>query len=91
MMQDGSLCHCEGESLSFRGVYSKECRRGVGEKLTMNIIPVQDVQRRFAVKAKVAPLHAYEAGSQGPGRGAFFEEAAPQAVRELYEYVSTKE
>jgi hypothetical protein len=57
----------------------------------MNIVSVQDAQRRFAVKAKVAPLHAYEAGSQGPGRGAFFEEAEPIAVRELYEYVSTKE
>ena len=91
MKQDGSLCRCEGESLSFRGIYSKECRQGVGEKLSMNIVPVQDAQRRFAVKAKVAPLHAYEAGNQGPGRGAFFEEADPQAVRELYEYVSTKE
>ena len=88
---DGSICHCEGESLSFRGVYSKECQRGVGEKLSMNIVSVQDAQRRFAVKAKVAPLHAFEAGSQGPGRGAFFEEAEPPAVRDLYEYVSTKE
>ncbi|MFC1635025.1 hypothetical protein ACFL5Z_09295 [Planctomycetota bacterium] len=88
---NGSLCHCEGESLSFRGVYSKECRRGEGEKLSMNIIAVQDAQRRFAVKAKIAPLHAYEAGSQGPGRGAFFEEAEPPAIKQLYEYVSTKE
>jgi len=88
---DGSICHCEGESLSFRGVYSKECQRNVGEKLSMNIVSVQDAQRRFAVKAKVAPLHAYEAGSHGPGRGAFFEEAEPPAVRDLYEYVSTKE
>jgi hypothetical protein len=88
---DGSLCRCEGESLSFRGIYSKECRRDEGEKLSMNIISVQDAQRRFAVKAKVAPLHVYEAGTQGPGRGAFFEEAEPPAVKDLYEYVSTKE
>lgn len=91
ILPDGAICRCEGESLSFRGVYSKECRRDVGEKLTMNIIPVQEAQRRFAVRASVAPLHAYEAGSEGPGRGAFFEEAEPPAVRELYEYVSTKE
>jgi hypothetical protein len=88
---DGTLCHCEGESLSFRGVYSKQCHHGVGEKLSMNIIPIQDVGRRVAVKAKVAPLHAFEAGCQGPGRGAFFEEAEPSAIRDLYEYVSTKE
>ena len=88
---DGSICRCEGESLSFRGVYSKECRKNAGETLSMNIVSVQDAQRRFAVKAKVAPLHAYEAGTQGPGRGAFFEEAEPPAVKELYEYVSTKE
>jgi hypothetical protein len=72
-------------------VYSKACQKKAGEKLRMNIVSVQDAQRRFAVKAKVAPLHAYEAGSQGPGRGAFFEEADPNAVRDLYEYVSTKE
>jgi len=91
ILPDGGICRCEGESLSLRGVYSKECRRDVGEKLTMNIIPVQEAQRRIAVRASVAPLHAYEAGSQGPGRGAFFEEAEPPAVRELYEYVSTRE
>ncbi|MBN2312801.1 MAG: hypothetical protein JXM79_02660 [Sedimentisphaerales bacterium] len=88
---DGHVCRCEGESLSFRGVYSKACQKNAGEKLSMNIVSVQDAQRRFTVKAKVAPLHAYEAGSQGPGRGAFFEEADPTAVRDLYEYVSTKE
>jgi hypothetical protein len=90
LMPDGRLCRCEGESLSFRGIYSKECQRNVGEKLTMNIIPIQDIQRRVTVKAKVAPLHAFEAGNQGPGRGAFFEEAEPSAVRELYEYISSK-
>jgi len=88
---DGHVCRCEGESLSFRGVYSKACRKKAGEQLSMNIVSVQDAQRRFAVKAKVAPLHAYEAGNQGPGRGAFFEEAEPSEVRALYEYISAKE
>ncbi len=87
---DGQVCSCEGESLSFRGIYSRNCRKKVGEELAMNIIPIQEVERQFRVKASIAPLHTYESGSQGPGRGAFFEEAEPSAVRGLYEYVSTK-
>ena len=88
---DGSACRCQGESLSFRGIYSKDCRKGVGEKLTMNMIPIREVGRRFAVKASIAPLHAYESGTQGPGRGVFFEDAEPSVVKGLYEYVSTKQ
>ena len=84
-------CRCEGESLSFRGIYSKNCRRQAGEKLSMNIIPIREVERRFAVRASVTPLHPYEEGSGGPGRGAFFEEAQPSVVEALYEYVSTRE
>jgi hypothetical protein len=87
----GPACRCQGESLSFRGVYSKDCLRRVGEKLTMNIIPIREIERRFAVKASIAALHAYESGSQGPGRGVFFEEAEPSVVEGLYEYVSTKQ
>ncbi|MGD8499305.1 MAG: hypothetical protein PVJ86_01580 [Phycisphaerales bacterium] len=88
---DGETCSCEGESLSFRGVYSRNCRKKVGEKLAMNVIPIREVKRPFSVKASIAPLHSYESESQGPGRGAFFEEAEPSVVRGLYEYVSTKE
>jgi len=88
---DGKVCTCQGESLSFRGVYSKDCSRKVGEKLAMNIIPIQEVKRPFAVKAAIAPLHSYENATQSPGRGAFFEEAEPSVVRDLYEYVSAKE
>ncbi len=88
---DGDVCTCQGESLSFRGVYSKDCSRKVGEKLAMNIIPIQEVKRPFAVKAAIAPLHSYENATQSPGRGAFFEEAEPSVVRDLYEYVSAKE
>ena len=87
---DRKTCTCEGQSLSFRGVYSKSCRRDVGEKLAMSIIPIREAARRFAVKASIAPLHAYESGNHGPGRGAFFEDAEPASVRGLYEYVSTK-
>ena len=87
---DGLRCSCEGESLSFRGIYSKKCRKKVGAKLNMNIIPIQEIKASFTVKASITPLHSYESGSQGPGRGAFFEEAEPSVVRGLYEYVSTK-
>ncbi|UCF17691.1 MAG: hypothetical protein JSW59_09560, partial [Phycisphaerales bacterium] len=87
---DGRSCSCLGESLSFRGVYSKDCRRQVGEKLSMRITPIREVNRRFAVKASITPLHAYESASRGPGRGAFFEEAEPTEVKGLYDYVSTK-
>jgi len=86
---DGQVCRCEGESLSFRGIYSKDCRRAVGEKLAMNVIPIEQFDRKFAVKASVAPLHTYESASQGPGRGAFFEDAEPSTVKGLYDYVST--
>jgi len=88
---DGKVCTCQGESLSFRGVYSKSCSRKVGEKLAMNIAPIREIERPFAVKATIAPLHSYETATQSPGRGAFFEEAEPSVVRDLYEYVSAKE
>jgi hypothetical protein len=88
---NGETCNCEGESLSFRGVYSRNCRKKAGEKLAMNVIPIREVKRPFSVKASIAPLHSYESENQGPGRGAFFEEAEPSVVRGLYEYVSTKE
>lgn len=87
---DRKPCSCEGQSLSFRGIYSKSCHKEAGEKLAMSFIPIRDVERRFTVKASIAPLHAYESGTHGPGRGAFFEEAEPATVRGLYEYVSTK-
>ncbi|MHC4367864.1 MAG: hypothetical protein ACYSW8_09635 [Planctomycetota bacterium] len=89
-LADGQTCSCLGESLSFRGIYSKDCRRNVGETLAMNITPIREINRRFAVKASITPLHTYESVSQSPGRGAFFEEAAPTEVKGLYDYVSTK-
>lgn len=88
---DGKSCSCLGESLSFRGVYSKDCRRQVGEKLDMRITPIREVERRFTVKASITPLHSYESASQSPGRGAFFEDAEPAEVRSLYDYVATKQ
>jgi len=88
---DGKVCTCQGESLSFRGIYSKNCSRKVGEKLAMNISPIREVKRPFSVKATITPLHSYENATQSSGRGAFFEEAEPSVVRDLYEYVSTKE
>ncbi len=91
VLPDGQACSCHGESLSFRGVYSKNCSRKVGEKLAMNLMPIRQIERPFAVKATIAPLHSYENATQSPGRGAFFEEAEPSVVRDLYEYVSAKQ
>jgi len=88
---EGKTCNCQGESLSFRGIYSKNCSRAVGEKLKMNLIPVREVTQKFTVRARVTPLHSYETWSKGPGRGVFFEEAEPFVVENLYDYVSTKE
>jgi len=90
VLPDGQVCTCKGESLSFRGVYSKNCSRKVGDKLTMNLIPIRQVERPFAVKATIAPLHNYENATQSPGRGAFFVDAKPSVVRDLYEYISGK-
>ena len=91
ILSDGRICGCQGESLSFRGVYSRECRKNVGEQLAMNMIPIREVGRQFHVRASITPLHTYESGSQGPGRGAFFEDAEPSTVRGLYEYVATRD
>ena len=91
VLPNGQVCTCQGESLSFRGVYSKNCSRKVGEKLAMNIVPIQQAERPFAVKATITPLHSYENATQSPGRGAFFEDAKPSVVRDLYEYVSAKQ
>jgi hypothetical protein len=91
VLANGEKCSCQGESLSFRGIYSKNCSRQVGDKLTMNLIPVRQIERPFAVKASIAPLHSYESATQSSGRGAFFEDAKPTVVRDLYEYVSTKQ
>jgi hypothetical protein len=90
-LADGEKCSCQGESLSFRGIYSRKCSRKAGDKLTMNLIPIRQVERPFAIKASIAPLHSFENATQSPGRGAFFEDAKPSVVRDLYEYVSTKQ
>lgn len=91
ILANGEKCSCQGESLSFRGIYSKKCSRQVGDKMTMNLIPVRQIERPFAVKASITPLHSYESATQSSGRGAFFEDAKPSVVRDLYEYVTTKQ
>jgi len=91
---DGKTCSCDGESLSFRGLYSKECLREVGEKLKVRAIPIKEVEQprpkhEFALAASVAPLHPVEAGKQSEGRGLFFEDADEDTVKGLYEYISS--
>jgi hypothetical protein len=91
VLPNGQVCTCHGESLSFRGIYSKNCSRKVGDRLKMNLFPIRQVKRPFAVKATITPLHSYENATQSPGRGAFFEDAEPTVVRDLYEYISAKQ
>jgi len=91
ILASGERCSCQGESLSFRGIYSKNCSRNVGDKLKMNLIPIHQIGRPFAVRASITPLHSYENATQSTGRGAFFEDAKPAVVRDLYEYVTTKQ
>jgi len=91
---DGTVCPgCEGESLSFRGLYSKKCHQRAGESLKAKVIPIEEIRQaqpkhEFAFTASVAKLHLAEASKQTEGRGIFFEDAEEDVVKELYEYIS---
>lgn len=93
MLPDGSVCRCDGQSLSFRGLYSEKCPRKSGQKLKAKVIPIVEIgqakpKHEFAFSASVAKLHPGEAGKQSQGRGIFFEDAEEDAVKGLYEYIS---
>lgn len=91
---DGTVCNgCEGESLSFRGFYSKKCSRKEGEKFKAKVIPIVEIgqakqKHEFAFAASVAKLHPDEAVKESDGRGIFFEDAEEDVVKGLYEYIS---
>ncbi len=92
---DGTVCStgCEGESLSFRGFYSKKCSRKEGEKFNAKVIPIVEIgqakqKHEFAFAASVAKLHPDEAVKESDGRGIFFEDAEEDVVKGLYEYIS---
>jgi hypothetical protein len=91
---DGNVHTCDGESLSFRGLFSKTCTLKPGEKLqakvTIPIIEIGQVKpgHEFSLKASVAKIHDAEASTQSPGRGIFFEDADEEVVKGLYQYVS---
>ena len=92
---NGDVCDCEGESLSFRGLYSRKCDHKVSEKMKIEIIPIEEIglpkpEHKFTLAASVAKLHLVEAGKQSAGRGVFFEEGAEKDVKELYDYISSR-
>jgi hypothetical protein len=93
ILPDDKKCNCEGESLSFRGLYSKKCTRKESEKLVVNIIPIVEIGQpkpkyEFTLKASVAKIHPVEANKQSEGRGIFFEDAEEDVVKGLYGYIS---
>jgi hypothetical protein len=86
-------CTCDGESLSFRGVYSKKCSQKVGNKFKAKIIPIKEVgqpkpKHQFELTVSVSPLHPVEETKQVNGRGLFFEDADEGTVKSLYDYIS---
>jgi len=84
----GKVCNCEGESLSFRGLYSRDCIREAGERFKSKIIPLLEVKSQFPMTVSVAAVHTDEYGNQVQGRGIFFEEAEEPVVKDLYEFIS---
>jgi hypothetical protein len=87
---DGTTCQCQGESLSFRGVYSGKCARNAAERLQAKITPILEVNRQFKLSASVAKVHKDERGNEVSGRGIFFEDAKEDVAKSLYEYVSQR-
>jgi hypothetical protein len=90
VLPDGTMCECEGESLSFRGIYSGKCARNVAEQLQTKITPILEVNRQFNLSASVAKVHKDERGNEVSGRGIFFEDAKEDVAKSLYEYVSQR-
>jgi len=87
---DGTTCDCQGESLSFRGVYSGKCARAAAERLQTKITPILELNRQFNLSASVAKVHKDERGNEVSGRGIFFEDATEDVAKNLYEYVSQR-
>jgi len=93
LLPHGGECTCEGESLSFRGFYSKKCVLKVGERMKSKVIPSLEIRQpkpkhEFILMASVAKLHPAEDGTQRLGRGVFFEDAEEDVVKGLYQYIS---
>lgn len=90
VLPDGTTCDCQGESLSFRGIYSSKCLRNAGERLEVKITPILELNRQFKLSASVAKVHKDERGNEVSGRGIFFEDAKEDVAKNLYEYVTQR-
>ncbi len=87
-------CRCEGESLSFRGLYCPTCQRSVGEHLKTKVIPILEFQsgnnvpeHEFAFTTKITELHVHDPDDPGR-RGLFFEDGEDETIQNLYRYIS---
>ena len=88
VLPNGKICRCEGKSLSFRGIFTKDCIQKATERLQAKITPLLEPCRQFDITASVAKLHSDESGKEVDGRGIFFEDADEATAKSLYEYVS---
>ena len=87
-LQDGTVCTCKAESLSFRGLFSRDCSRRPKETVRMTFRPHTCPSRSFALHARIAERHTDAAGDVVSGRGILFERADTQTIRGLYEHIS---
>jgi hypothetical protein len=88
VLPNGEMCHCEGKSLSFRGIFSQDCVQKAAERLKVKIIPLLEPNRQLKIAASVAKLHTDESGKEVDGRGIFFEEADEATAKSAHEFVS---
>lgn len=86
----GGTCNCDGESLSFRGLYTKKCVREAGERFKCKIEPFMEAKLKLPITASVPPIHTDEHGNKVEGRGIFFEEAKENVVKDLYGFISDR-
>ena len=87
VLPNGGKCSCQAESLSFRGMFSRDCIRIASERFKAKIKPLLEQNRQFSLTASVAKLHTDENGNEVQGRGIFFEEARNDIVKSLYKYI----
>jgi len=88
ILPNGNNCRCEGQSMSFRGIYSKDCLEKVTEKLKTKITPLLEHNRQLNLTSSVAQLHNPESSDDIPGRGIFFENTDEETANSIYQYIS---
>ena len=93
-LPDGRECTCQGQSLSFRGIYSENCAQPAGTELaSIGLCREAGNGRALDVSlgGKVAGIHADGDGEAADGRGLVFTSGADDMVLGLYQYVASVE